>query len=78
MTLAFQELVAPHLRALHMHCYRMLGSLDDADEVTQESLLRAWRGLGGYHGHAPLRHPRASPWPSSPRCSGFPRPSVPR
>lgn len=53
---AFEQLVAPYLRALHVHCYRMLGSLDDADEVLQESLLRAWRGLDGYRGQAPLLH----------------------
>lgn len=55
-SVAFERLVAPHLRALHVHCYRMLGSLDDADEVMQESLLRAWRGLDGYRAQAPLLH----------------------
>jgi RNA polymerase sigma-70 factor (ECF subfamily) len=53
---AFRLLVGPHLRALHVHCYRMLGSLDDADEAIQEALLRAWRGLETYQGHAPLLH----------------------
>ena len=53
---AFRALVAPHLPALHVHCYRMLGSLDDADEAMQESLLRAWRALDTYQGRAPLRH----------------------
>jgi RNA polymerase sigma-70 factor (ECF subfamily) len=53
---AFRELVAPHLRALHVHCYRMLGSYHDAEEATQEALLRAWRGLAGYTGAGPLRH----------------------
>ncbi|MEN3358474.1 MAG: polymerase sigma-70 factor, subfamily [Mycobacteriales bacterium] len=53
---AFRELVAPHLRALHVHCYRMLGSYHDAEEATQEALLRAWRGLPGYTGAGPLRH----------------------
>jgi RNA polymerase sigma-70 factor (ECF subfamily) len=53
---AFRALVAPHLRALHVHCYRMLGSLDDADEAIQESLLRAWRALDTFQGRAPLRH----------------------
>src|SRR5262249_11103616 len=53
---AFQALVAPHLRALHVHSYRMLGSYDDAEEAVQEALLRAWQGLGGYEGRAPLRH----------------------
>ena len=53
---AFRALLAPHLRALHVHCYRMLGSLDDADEALQEALLLAWRGLDDYQGRAPLRH----------------------
>ena len=38
---AFQTLVGPHLRALHVHAYRMLGSLDDADEALQDALLNA-------------------------------------
>jgi RNA polymerase sigma-70 factor (ECF subfamily) len=45
---AFQALVAPHLRALHLHSYRMLGSYSDAEEAVQEVLIRAWRGLPGY------------------------------
>jgi RNA polymerase sigma-70 factor, ECF subfamily len=53
---AFQALVAPHLRALHLHSYRMLGSYHDAEEAVQETLLRAWQGLAGYEGRAPLRH----------------------
>jgi RNA polymerase sigma-70 factor (ECF subfamily) len=53
---AFQALVAPHLRALHLHSYRMLGSFHDAEEAVQETLLRAWRGLDGYESRAPLRH----------------------
>ncbi|GAA4952431.1 DNA-directed RNA polymerase specialized sigma24 family protein [Nonomuraea thailandensis] len=53
---AFDALVAPHLRALHLHCYRMLGSLDQAEDTLQETLLRAWRGLGGYEGRSPLPH----------------------
>jgi len=53
---AFQRLVAPHLRALHVHCYRMLGSYHDAEEALQETLLRAWRALDGYEGRAPLLH----------------------
>ena len=53
---AFRALVAPHLRALHVHCYRMLGSYTDAEEAVQEAILRAWRGLGGYQGTGPLRH----------------------
>jgi RNA polymerase sigma-70 factor, ECF subfamily len=45
---AFVELTAPHRRAVHLHAYRLLGSLDDADDALQETLLRAWRGLAGY------------------------------
>ncbi|GAA0707262.1 RNA polymerase subunit sigma-70 [Dactylosporangium roseum] len=53
---AFAMLVAPHRQALHVHCYRMLGSLDDADDALQEALVRAWRSLGTFEGRAPLRH----------------------
>jgi RNA polymerase sigma-70 factor, ECF subfamily len=51
---AFVELTSPHRRALHAHCYRMLGSLHDADDALQETLLRAWRGLGRFEPRAPL------------------------
>jgi len=53
---AFRQLVAPHLRVLHVHCYRMLGSYADAEDAMQDSLLRAWRGLAGYEGRSPLRN----------------------
>jgi RNA polymerase sigma-70 factor, ECF subfamily len=53
---AFTELLAPHRRALHLHCYRMLASLDDADDALQETQLSAWRGLDTFAGRAPLRH----------------------
>lgn len=53
---AFQALIGPHLRALHVHCYRMLGSYADAEEAVQEATVRAWRGLAGYQGTGPLRH----------------------
>lgn len=53
---AFAALLAPHLRALHVHCYRMLGSLDDADDAMQEAQLLAWRNLDSFAGRAPLRH----------------------
>src|SRR5687768_10328749 len=45
---AFVRLTAPHRRALHVHCYRLLGSLDDADDALQETLLRAWRGVARF------------------------------
>jgi RNA polymerase sigma-70 factor, ECF subfamily len=54
---AFRQLVEPHRRALHAHAYRMLGSLQDAEDALQETLLRAWRGLGGFKGDRPIR-----PW----------------
>jgi RNA polymerase sigma-70 factor (ECF subfamily) len=54
---AFQALaLAPHLRALHLHSYRMLGSYTEAEDAVQETLLRAWQGLAGFEGRAPLRH----------------------
>jgi RNA polymerase sigma-70 factor (ECF subfamily) len=45
---AFRRLVAPHARALHLHCYRMLGSLHDAEDALQETLVRAWRNLAQF------------------------------
>jgi RNA polymerase sigma-70 factor (TIGR02960 family) len=51
---AFVELTSPHRRALHVHSYRLLGSVHDADDALQEALLRAWRGIGGYEPRAPI------------------------
>jgi RNA polymerase sigma-70 factor (ECF subfamily) len=51
---AFRRLTDPHRRSLHLHCYRMLGSLDDADDALQETLLRAWRGLRRYEPRSPV------------------------
>jgi len=52
---AFHRLVEPHVRELHVHCYRMLGSVDDADELLQETLLAAWQGLPDFEGRSSLR-----------------------
>jgi RNA polymerase sigma-70 factor (ECF subfamily) len=54
---AFGQLVGPFRPELHAHCYRMLGSVHDADDALQDTLLRAWRGLPGFDGRRPLR-----PW----------------
>ncbi len=45
---AFQELAGPHRRELQVHCYRMLGSVTDAEDAVQETMLAAWQGIGGF------------------------------
>ena len=45
---AFQELTEPHHRELQVHCYRMLGSFQDAEDAVQETMLAAWQGIGGF------------------------------
>ena len=52
---AFRELTEPYLRELQVHCYRMLGSFQDAEDALQNTLLTAWQGLGGFEGRASLR-----------------------
>ncbi len=52
---AFRELTEPHRRELQAHCYRMLGSLQDAEDALQETLLAAWQGLGEFEGRASIR-----------------------
>jgi RNA polymerase sigma-70 factor (TIGR02960 family) len=52
---AFRALTEPHLRELQVHCYRMLGSFQDAEDALQDTLLAAWQGLGGFAGRASLR-----------------------
>ena len=51
----FERLIAPHRRELHAHCYRMLGSVTDADDALQEALLGAWRGFSSFEGRSSLR-----------------------
>ena len=52
---AFRELTEPHHRELQVHCYRMLGSFQDAEDTLQDTLLAAWRGFGGFEGRASVR-----------------------
>ena len=52
---AFRELTQPHHRELQVHCYRMLGSLQDAEDALQETLLAAWQGLDGFEARASVR-----------------------
>jgi RNA polymerase sigma-70 factor (ECF subfamily) len=52
---AFRDLVDPYRRELRLHCYRILGSLQDAEDQLQETLLAAWRGLDGFEERASLR-----------------------
>ena len=52
---AFQELIEPYRRELLVHCYRMLGSFQDAEDVLQETLMAAWQGIGGFEERASIR-----------------------
>ena len=60
---AFEQLVGLYRREMQVHCYRMLGSLADAEDAVQETLAAAWRGLGGFEGRASVR----------PGCTASPR-----
>ncbi|CAM5462134.1 RNA polymerase subunit sigma-70 [Leifsonia shinshuensis] len=52
---AFDALTGPHRHELHVHCYRMLGSVQDAEDAVQDTLLSAWLGLPGFEGRSSLR-----------------------
>jgi len=52
---AFRDLTEPHRHELLVHCYRMLGSLQDAEDMLQDTLLAAWQGLDGFEGRASIR-----------------------
>ncbi len=52
---AFRELTEPYRRELLVHCYRMLGSFQDAEDALQDTLLAAWQSLGGFEGRSSLR-----------------------
>jgi RNA polymerase sigma-70 factor (TIGR02960 family) len=52
---AFRELVSPYQRELQVHCYRLLGSVQDAEDALQEALLAAWQGLAGFEARASIR-----------------------
>jgi RNA polymerase sigma-70 factor (TIGR02960 family) len=52
---AFGQLVDPYRRELQVHCYRILGSVADAEDALQETLLSAWQGLAGFEGRASIR-----------------------
>jgi RNA polymerase sigma factor (sigma-70 family) len=51
---AFVQLTAPYRQPLHRHCYRILGSMHDADDALQETLIRAWRGIDRFQPRAAL------------------------
>ena len=52
---AFRTLTEPHRRELQVHCYRMLGSFQDAEDALQDTMLAAWQGLAGFEGRASVR-----------------------
>ena len=52
---AFAQLIEPHRHELLVHCYRVLGSFEDAEDMLQETLVPAWKHLNTFEGHASLR-----------------------
>ncbi|MBE8516081.1 sigma-70 family RNA polymerase sigma factor [Amycolatopsis sp. H6(2020)] len=52
---AFRELIEPYRRELHVHCYRMLGSFQDAEDALQDTLLSAWQNVGAFEERASIR-----------------------
>ena len=52
---AFEQLVGPYRHEMQVHCYRILGSVADAEDALQETLMAAWRGLGGFEGRSSIR-----------------------
>jgi RNA polymerase sigma-70 factor, ECF subfamily len=52
---AFAELTEPYRRELQLHCYRILGTISDSEDLVQETLLSAWRAIDGFRGHASMR-----------------------
>ena len=88
---AFRELTDPLRRELQLHCYRMLGSMQDAEDMVQETMLGAWRGLGSFEARASvrswlyriatnrclnaLRDARRRPPPTSDAAAHFPAPT---
>src|SRR5215469_633652 len=52
---AFTALVEPHRGELRAYCYRMLGSVEDAEDAVQNAMVRAWRGLAGFEGRSTVR-----------------------